>query len=66
MITKEMKIAEVMQRFPQTIAVFTAAGLDCQDCQIAELEDIQHGAAVHNVDIEALTAALNQAIADQL
>lgn len=62
MITKEMKIAEVMLRFPQTIEIFTAFGLDCQACQIAEYEEIEHGAAVHNVDVEELISQLNRAV----
>ena len=65
MITKEMKIADVMLRFPQTIEVFNAAGLDCQSCQIAEIEEIQHGAAVHDVDVDQLVKALNRAVAGQ-
>ena len=65
MITKEMKIADVMLRFPQTIEVFNAVGLDCQSCQIAEIEDIQHGAAVHDVDVELLVEDLNRAVDGQ-
>ncbi|MCK4535662.1 MAG: DUF1858 domain-containing protein [Desulfuromonadales bacterium] len=63
MITRDMKIADVMLRFPQTIEVFNAFGLDCQACQIAEYEEVEHGAAVHEVDIEELMAELNRVVA---
>jgi hybrid cluster-associated redox disulfide protein len=62
MISKDMKIADVMARFPETVEIFTAFGLDCRDCQIAEYEEIEHGASVHNVDIDELLSALNHVI----
>jgi hybrid cluster-associated redox disulfide protein len=62
MITRDMTIADIIAGHPETIAVFKSFGLDCQECQIADFEEVEHGASVHNVDIEALLKALNQAI----
>lgn len=62
MITREMTIAEIIADYPQTIEVFRSFGLDCMECQIADYEEIEHGAGVHNVDIEELLKALNKAI----
>lgn len=62
MITKDMKIGEVMEKYPRTIAVFNAFGLDCRDCQIAEYEEVEHGASVHGADIETLLEELNGVI----
>lgn len=62
MITKEMKIGEVMAKYPQTIPVFNAFGLDCRECQIAEYEEVEHGASVHGADIEALLEELNRVV----
>jgi hybrid cluster-associated redox disulfide protein len=59
MITKDMTITEILRRYPQTLPIFRRYGLDCYDCQIAEVEDLEHGAAVHKVDIGALIADLN-------
>jgi hybrid cluster-associated redox disulfide protein len=59
MITKEMTISEILRRYPETLPVFTRYGLDCYDCQIAEFEELEHGASVHKVDINALIAELN-------
>jgi hybrid cluster-associated redox disulfide protein len=63
MITKEMTIGDIIRRYPQTMAVFSRYGLDCYDCQIADYEELQHGASVHKVDITALLAELNRLIA---
>ena len=59
MITKEMTISEILRRHPETLPVFESYGLDCYDCQIAEFEQLEHGASVHKVDIVALVTELN-------
>ena len=64
MITKDMKIGEVMARHPQTIPVFNAFGLDCRECQIAEYEEVEHGASVHGADIETLLEELNKVVSE--
>ena len=63
MIHKDMKIEEVLRRFPQTIPVFRRFGIDCDQCQLSEYEDIEHGAKVHGIDPEELLAGLNDALA---
>ena len=62
MIKREMIIAEIITNYPQTIEVFRSFGLDCMECQIADYEEVEHGAGVHNVDIVKLLKALNEAI----
>jgi len=62
MIRKEMTIGEVISRHPETIAVFKRFGLDCNECQIASLEALEHGAGVHKVNLDELLKALNQVI----
>ena len=62
MITREMTIAEIIASHPETIAVFRSFGLDCMECQIADYEEVGHGAGVHNVDIEKLLKALNEVV----
>jgi len=64
MITRDMTIAEIIARHPETIEVFRAFGLDCMECQIADYEEVEHGAGVHNVDIVKLLKALNKAISN--
>jgi len=62
MITKDMTITEILTRYPETLPVFERYGLDCYDCQIAEFEQLEHGASVHHVDLDTLIAELNRNI----
>lgn len=64
MIKRDMTIAEIIANHPETIEVFRSFGLDCMECQIADYEQVEHGAGVHNVDIEKLLEALNKSIAE--
>jgi hybrid cluster-associated redox disulfide protein len=64
MIKREMTIAEIIAKHPETMPVFRSFGLDCMECQIADYEEVEHGAGVHNVDIEQLLKALNEAIGE--
>ncbi|PWB64476.1 MAG: disulfide oxidoreductase, partial [Deltaproteobacteria bacterium] len=49
MIHKDMKIEDVLRKFPQTIPVFERFGIDCAGCQLSEFENIEHGAKVHGI-----------------
>ncbi|HJV35636.1 DUF1858 domain-containing protein [Geomonas sp.] len=62
MITKEMTINEILRAYPETLPVFQRYGLDCHDCQVADFEQLEHGATVHNVDVDSLIAELNSNI----
>jgi len=62
MIRKDMTIEEVLRLYPKTANVFREFGLECMECQIAALEKLEHGARVHDIDVETLLAELNRAI----
>jgi hybrid cluster-associated redox disulfide protein len=62
MINREMTIAEIVRRYPETLAVFEKYRLDCFECQIAEYEALEHGADVHKIDIVQLLDELNAVI----
>jgi hybrid cluster-associated redox disulfide protein len=64
MITKDMKIGEICRLYPQAAPVLKRFGLDCLECQIAELEELEHGAGVHKVDMEKLLEELNRVVGD--
>jgi hybrid cluster-associated redox disulfide protein len=64
MITKDMKIGDICRRYPQVVPVLKRFGLDCLECQIADLEELGHGAGVHKVDIDELLEELNRLIAE--
>lgn len=63
MITRDMTIGDIIRRYPRTLKVFEKYGLDCYECQIADYEQLEHGAGVHKTDLEKLLKELNEAIA---
>jgi chorismate dehydratase len=63
MIDKEMKIEEVLRRYPQAIPVFERFGIDCAQCQLSEYENLEHGAKVHGIDLQVLLRELNESVA---
>lgn len=64
MITKDTGIIEAVQNHPEILQVFAEYGLGCIGCMAARFETLEQGAAAHGIDIEALVADLNKAIAD--
>ena len=64
MITKEMSIVDVVQKYPQTVEVFQNSGMGCLGCAAARFENIDQGAAAHGIAIEPLIAALNKAVGE--
>ncbi len=63
MITKTMTIGDIIRSYPQTLKVFEKYGLDCYECQVADYEELEHGAGVHKTDLAKLLKELNEVIA---
>lgn len=57
-----MKIEEVIQKYPETMEVFLEFGFHCFGCAGATFENLEQGAAVHNIDINKLIKKLNNVI----
>ena len=64
MITKDTGIIEAVQNHPEILQVFAEYGLGCVGCMAARFETLEQGAAAHGIDIDALVADWNKAIAD--
>jgi hybrid cluster-associated redox disulfide protein len=62
MIHKDMKIDDVLRKYPQTVAVFQRFGIDCADCQLSQYENLEHGAKVHKINLELLLKGLNESL----
>ena len=58
-ITKDMTIEEVIQRFPETIRVFSQYGVGCLGCSAAQYDNVEQGAVIHGVDTDRLVEDLN-------
>ena len=63
-ITKDMKIGEVVEQYPQTIEVFLRHGLMCFGCAVARFENLEQGAVAHGIEVEPLLNDLNAALAE--
>lgn len=61
MVTKDMKIMSVVNKFPGTFDVFMQYGLHCIGCNAARYENIEEGAKVHSIPIQEFLIALNNA-----
>jgi hybrid cluster-associated redox disulfide protein len=62
MITQDMIIADIIRQHPETLPIFQKFNLDCYECQIADLETLEHGAGVHKVSVPELLDALNRSL----
>ena len=62
-VSKEMTIGELLQKAPQAAPVLLGAGMHCLGCPASQGESIEAAAQVHGLDGDALTAALNEALA---
>ncbi|MBR4395854.1 MAG: DUF1858 domain-containing protein [Eubacteriaceae bacterium] len=62
-ITKDMLLAETVQKWPETIPVFINFGMGCIFCEVADFETIEEGALAHEIDVDELMKGLNEAIA---
>lgn len=60
-ITPNMRVADILARHPETVAVLNKFGIQCQDCHAARYETIAEGARLHAIDLRHLLTALNTA-----
>lgn len=59
MITKDTKILEVVEQYPESVYVFQNHGLGCVGCLFANFETLGEGAAAHGLDVDKLVEDLN-------
>ena len=64
MISKDMKIGQVVENHPETVSVFMKHGLGCVGCAVARFENIAQGARAHGIDVDALIADLNKEVGE--
>ncbi len=63
-ITKEMGIMEIVQEYPETVEVFQKFGMGCIGCAAAHFENLEAGAKVHGIDIDAMVDAMNEIVGE--
>jgi hybrid cluster-associated redox disulfide protein len=61
-LTADLTIADVLERWPQTVPVFQRYRLACVGCPIAPFEQIADIASNYDLALDRLLAALQHAI----
>ena len=61
-LTADLTIADVLERWPQTVPVFLRYRLACVGCPIAPFEQLADIASNYNLALDPLLAALQLAI----
>jgi hybrid cluster-associated redox disulfide protein len=62
MITKDMGIMEIVEKYPITVEVFSRYGMHCFGCMAARFESLEQGALAHGLDVDMLVQDLNKAV----
>ena len=63
LVTANMRIRDMIARYPATMQVMHRYGFRCEDCHSSRYESVGQGAAVHALDLPALLSDLNRAAA---
>jgi len=64
-VNKNMSIAEVVMKWPESAGAFMENGLHCYGCAAARYETIEQGAMAHGVDPDKLIEAINASIKEE-
>jgi len=64
-VNKNMSIAEVVMKWPETAGTFMENGLHCYGCAAARFETIEQGALAHGIDPDKLIEAINAVIDEE-
>ena len=64
-ITKEMGILDIVQQYPETVAIFQKYGMGCIGCAAARFENLDAGARVHGFNPDDMVNDINELIKDK-
>ena len=62
LITKDMGIMDIVTTHPETLPVFAQFGMGCIGCAAARFENLEAGAKVHGIDVDAMVIEMNKII----
>ncbi|TFH03588.1 MAG: DUF1858 domain-containing protein [Candidatus Thorarchaeota archaeon] len=65
LVNKNMSIAEVVMKWPETAGAFMENGLHCYGCAAARYETIEQGALAHGIDPDKLIESINEVIKEE-
>lgn len=61
LITRDMNVGEIVEKYPRVAMVLTGYGLHCVGCHVAKWETLGDGAASHGMDEETVEQLLRDA-----
>ena len=61
-ITEDMNIKEVLEKYPEVVAIFQKYNMGCIGCIAASFEKISDITAVHGIDSKKFVEELNEAL----
>ncbi len=61
-ITKDMNIAELVEKYPEARGVFMDLGLGCVGCVASSFETLEEGLKAHGLNIDEVLEKLNNSI----
>lgn len=62
MITKDMVIKDIVEKYPETLPVFGRFSMGWLGCSGALFESLEQGAQAHGIDVEEMLKELNNII----
>ncbi len=61
-ISKNTKIGELMQIFPEAAPILMEIGMHCLGCPASQMETLEEAAMVHGIDGDLLVEKINAAM----
>lgn len=64
-ITKDMAIADIIEKYPETVEIFLEKGIHCIGCSVASIETLEQGLKGHGYgkkEIEKIVKELNKKV----
>jgi len=60
MITKDMLIGEILEKYPEKAEMLLSAGMHCLGCPASSGESLEEACMVHGIDVDELIEELNK------
>ena len=60
MIDKNVKIGELLEKYPEKADILLDAGMHCLGCPASQMETLEEACEVHGIDVEEVVEKLNQ------
>ncbi|MBN1150872.1 DUF1858 domain-containing protein [candidate division WOR-3 bacterium] len=62
LITPEIKLSEVIQKYPKTLEIFQKYNLHCLGCLLAAGESLKDGLTAHGLDVDQVVKEMNDLV----